>query len=69
MEKCKENSASGLALMLAVGATLTIAGLVFIPPLLQKYAGKVYKVSVKKASIDFDNMGPEIVPLKNTEET
>ena len=34
----------------------------------QKYGNKDYKVSLKREVIDFDNMGPEIVPNEATEE-
>ena len=32
-----------------------------IPPLMEKYSNKIYKFSLKKDNIDFENMGPEVV--------
>ncbi len=50
-----------------IGSVLTVAGFIFIPPLIQKYGNKAYKKSLKNDEIDFDGMGPEIVPF--SEET
>lgn len=47
---------------------LTAVGLIVIPRLLDKYANKAYKFSLKREEIDFDNMGPEIVPSKEKED-
>ena len=55
-------------LIIAGGIVLTAVGFIVIPPLLDKYANKAYKVSLKKEEIDFDNMGPEIVPSKAKED-
>ncbi len=55
-------------LIIAGGIVLTVVGFIVIPPLLDKYANKAYKVSLKKEEIDFDNMGPEIVPSKAKED-
>lgn len=57
----KKNSVKKVFVFLAA-ATLTVVGFVVIPPLIDKYANKVYKASLKKEDIDFDNMGPEIIP-------
>lgn len=46
-----------------VGGVLTVAGFVIIPPLIQKYGNKVYRKSLKNDEINFDDMGPEIVPF------
>ena len=54
--------------VVAGGIALTVAGFIVIPPLLDKYANKAYKSSLKKEEIDFDDMGPEIVPSKEKEE-
>lgn len=47
-----------------VGSVLTVAGFLVIPPLIQKYGNKAYKKSLNMDDIDFDEMGPEIVPLE-----
>lgn len=56
------------ALVVLCGAALTVAGFIVIPPLIDKYAIKAYKASLKKEDINFDDMGPEIVPNEETEE-
>ena len=43
-------------------ATLMVVGFIVIPPLIDKCAKKVYKASLKNEEINFDDMGPEIVP-------
>lgn len=48
--------------MMVGGVALTLAGVIVIPPLIEKYSNKMYKKSLKNEEIDFDNMGPEIVP-------
>lgn len=68
MEKEKKKSKGKKALIIAGGIALTVAGFIVIPPLLDKYANKAYKSSLKKEEIDFDDMGPEIVPSKEKEE-
>ena len=55
-------------LIIAGGIVLTAVSFIEIPPLLDKYANKAYKFSLKKEEIDFDNMGPEIVPSKEKED-
>lgn len=55
-------------LIIAGGIVLTAVGFIVIPRLLDKYANKAYKFSLKKEKIDFDNMGPEIVPSKEKED-
>lgn len=50
-------------LLIVVGSiALMIAGFVFIPHITIKLSNKFYKVSLKKENIDFDNMGPKIIP-------
>lgn len=49
-------------LMVVSGAALTVGCFIVIPKLLGKYSNKIYKSSLKKDQIDFDSMGPEIVP-------
>ena len=55
-------------LIIAGGIVLTAVGFIVIPRLLDKYANKAYKFSLKKEEIDFDNMGPEIGPSKEKED-
>lgn len=55
-------------LIIAGGIVLTTVGFIVIPRLLDKYANKAYRFSLKKEEIDFDNMGPEIVPSKEKED-
>lgn len=52
-------------LMFVAVTSLTVVGFIVIPPLIDKYANKVYKASLKKEEIDFDDMGPEIIPKRN----
>lgn len=61
----KKSSTEKILIFVAV-ATLTVVGFIVIPSLIDKYANKVYKASLKKEEIDFDDMGPEIIP--NTKE-
>ncbi len=61
-KKCKK------ALLVVGGIALTAVGFIVIPPLLEKYSAKMYKSSLEKDEIDFDNLGPEIVPIKKSEE-
>ena len=49
-------------LLFTAVAALTVVGFIVIPPLIDKFSTKAYKVSLKKEDIDFDEMGPEIVP-------
>ena len=67
MEKEKKKGKGKKALMVAGGIVLTVAGFMIIPPLLDKYANKAYKSSLKKEEIDFDDMGPEIILSKEKE--
>lgn len=68
MENRKKKNIGGTILLFAAGTALTVAGFIFIPPLIEKYGNKAYKASLKREAIDFDNMGPEIVPNETTEE-
>ena len=68
MEKEKKKSKGKKVLMIAGGIALTAVGFIAITPLLDKYANKAYKSSLKNEEIDFDDMGPEIIPLKEKEE-
>ena len=49
-------------LMFIGGTALTVSGFMIIPPLLKMYSTKLYKKSLKINEIDFDSMGPEIIP-------
>lgn len=40
---------------------LMAVGFLAIPPLMEKYSNKIYKFSLKKDNIDFENIGPEVV--------
>ena len=42
-------------------ATVTTIGFLVIPSLMKKYSNKLYKFSLKKDKIDFENMGPEVL--------
>jgi len=62
MKKEKKRCSVSKFLMFVSGAALTVAGFVVIPQLLEKCSNKMYKSSLKKDEIDFNSMGPEIVP-------
>lgn len=40
---------------------LVVIGFTVIPYFIDKYSNKIYKYSLKRDVIDFDNLGPEIV--------
>lgn len=66
--KMEKKQCSTRKILIFVGGTaLTIAGFLVIPKMLEKYSNKMYKSSLKKEKIDFDSMGPEIVPHDNKE--
>ena len=45
-----------------IGAILlTVVGFIAIPPLMKKVERKIYKRSLKRDYVDYDNLGPEIV--------
>lgn len=48
-----------------VSSVLTVAGFIVIPPLIKKYGDKFYKKSLNAEELDFDDMGPEIVPFND----
>lgn len=48
-----------------VSSALTVVGFIVIPPLIKKYGNKAYKKSLDAEDIDFDSMGPEIVPFED----
>lgn len=45
--------------------TITVVGLIIIPPLMKQYGNKLYKKSIEYDKFDFDNLGPEIVRKEN----
>ena len=56
-------------ILLVVGViAVIIIGFIIIPPLMKKYGNKIYKFSLKKDYIDFDNMGPEIVKKEDKDD-
>ena len=65
MKKGEKKSKLGIIIG---GVALTAAGLIIIPPIIEKYRNKVYKASLKNDQIDFDNLGPEIVPTEEKKE-
>lgn len=58
----KKKSTAEKILLFLGAATLMVAGFTVIPQLIEKCAKKVYKVSLKNEEIDFDDMGPQIIP-------
>ena len=52
---------------IVLGSVLTVAGILVIPSLVKKYGTKLYKKSLQTDEIDFDEMGPEIVPFEQEE--
>lgn len=65
MKDKKKKDKSGKIVWFAIGSVLTVAGFLIIPPLIQKYGNKAYKKSLDTDDIDFDDMGPEIVPFED----
>lgn len=63
----KKKSTTEKILILLGATALMVVGFMVIPPLIDKLSKKVYKASLKNEEIDFDDMGPEIVP-KDEEE-
>ena len=42
-------------------SVLVVIGFTMIPYIINKYGNKIYKSSLKRDVIDFDNLGPEII--------
>ena len=59
--KKKNKSIVKSTLFIIGGVTLTAVSVITLQPLIKKYGDKLYKESLKKEKIDFDNLGPEIV--------
>lgn len=64
----KKSSVKKALAMIAGGVILTGIGVLVIPPILKKTSSKVYKKSLENEEIDFDDMGPEIVPKEQNQE-
>lgn len=60
----KENKKKRMTYV-AVASTLTVAGFIVMPRLIKKYGNKIYKESLEKEKINFDDMGPEVIPFDN----
>ena len=58
----KKRNAMERILIFLGAITLMVIGFIVIPPLIDIYAKRVYKAALKNEEIDFDNMGPEIIP-------
>ena len=43
-----KNNIGGTIFLIVTGLALTVAGFIFIPPLIQKYSNKVYKASLRE---------------------
>lgn len=63
MKYTKKKDKFGNIIWIVVGSVSTIVGIFIIPFLIKKYGNKAYKKSLKTEEIDFDEMGPEIVPF------
>jgi len=57
----REKRSAEKILMFLAFVVLTVVGFIVIPPIIDRIASKVYKASLKKEEIDFDDMGPEII--------
>ena len=57
----KKKSRVQKILLFVALVTFTVAGFMVIPSLIDRYANKLYKASLKRDEIDWDNMGPEII--------
>lgn len=49
------------------GIALAVTSMITLQPLIKKYSAKLYKASLKKDPIDFDNLGPELVKADTRE--
>lgn len=63
MEEKEEKKRHSTLKMVLGGAAIAAASCVVIPPLMKKSASKLYKAQSDTSDIDFDEMGPEIVPI------
>ena len=60
----KRDSRFGKVAWFVASSALIVVGFVVISPLIKKYGVKAYKKSLDAENIDFDNMGPEIMPFE-----
>lgn len=67
MKKNKRKEKCGKKGWFFVGGALTIAGFLLVPPVIEKYGRKAYKRLLNEEEIDFDDMGPEIIPFSEEE--
>ena len=67
MKEKEKNERCEVMTWIVIGSVLTVAGILVIPPLVKKYGTKLYKKSLQTDEIDFDEMGPEIVPFEQEE--
>ena len=51
-----------------MGLISLVVGIIVIPRLIKVLRGKIYKKSLKKDEIDFDNLAPEIVKKDKLQE-
>lgn len=51
----------------AICVALTYVGFKYIPSLISRMSSKLYKTTLKRDSIDFNNLGPEIVKKSHQE--
>ena len=63
MDKDEENKKGGKIKQLVLQGALLIGGLIIVPWILKYFVNKGYKKSLNTAEIDFDNLGPEIIPF------
>lgn len=68
MKENKKKDRCGKVLWFVIGSVLIVVGFVIIPPLIKIYGNKAYKKSLYMEDIDFDDMGPEIVPFNDETE-
>ncbi len=64
----KKKSTTEKILILLGAVALMVVGFLVIPPFIDKCSKKLYKASLKNEEIDFDDMGPEIIPKEEEEE-
>ena len=50
--------------VLVGGAAIAAVSCIVIPPVMKKVSSKLYKAQAGTDDVDFDDMGPEIVPIK-----
>lgn len=63
MRKRMKIDGCGEWICFAVGSVLMAAGFIIIPPLIQRWGNKIYKKILSTNEMDFNDIGPEIVPF------